>query len=55
MLLVPSRPVTREEEERLREITIRKLGYPFNIRFTYLDEIPRDSSGKFEDFRSEVA
>ena len=53
--LVPSRPVTREEEERFREITIRKLGYPFNIRFTYLDEIPRDPSGKFEDFRSEVA
>ena len=55
VLLVLSRPVTREEEERLREITIRKLGYPFNIRFTYLDEIPRDPSGKFEDFRSEVA
>ena len=55
VMLVPSRPVTREEEERMREITNRKLGYPFNIRFTYLDEIPRDPSGKFEDFRSEVA
>ena len=46
---------TREEEERFREIAIRKLGHPFNIRFTYRDEIPRDPSGKFEDFRSEVA
>lgn len=55
VVLVSSRPVTREEEERFREIAIRKLGYPFNIRFTYRDEIPRDPSGKFEEFRSEVA
>ena len=33
----------------------RCLGHPFNIRFTYVDEIPRDPNGKFEDFRSEVA
>jgi hypothetical protein len=31
-----------------------RLGYPFALTVTYLDEIPRSAGGKFEDFRSEL-
>lgn len=32
-----------------------KLGYPFYIEFKYVDDIPRSPSGKFEDFKSDIA
>ena len=43
-----------EQEERLREALNTRLGHPFNYRFTYVDEIPRSASGKYEDFRVEL-
>ncbi|MFQ5617713.1 MAG: phenylacetate--CoA ligase family protein [Rhodospirillales bacterium] len=43
-----------EQEERLREALDTRLGHPFNYRFTYVDEIPRSASGKYEDFRVEL-
>jgi phenylacetate-CoA ligase len=44
-------PVTESEIEK----KIQKLfSYPFKITFTYVDYIPRDPSGKFEDFKSNL-
>ncbi len=43
-----------EQEGRLREALNRHLGHPFAYRFTYVDEIPRSASGKYEDFRVEL-
>jgi phenylacetate-CoA ligase len=52
--LVPSRPLTPAEEAELATILHRSLGYPFQIVFSYHQEIPRSAGGKFEDFFSEV-
>ncbi len=43
------------EEEQLRALIQKALTYPFNILINYVNEIPREASGKFEDFKSEVA
>ncbi len=55
MRLVALRPLSVAEEERLRGWIIAAVGHPFNVRFLYVDSIPRSSLGKFEDFRCEVA
>jgi len=52
--LVPSRPLTSAEEAEFAAILHRSLGHPFDIKFSYHQEIPRSSGGKFEDFISEV-
>ena len=52
--LVVGRDLTGDEEERLRKVILEYLGHPFTLRFTYVDEIPRSASGKFEDFLSLV-
>jgi hypothetical protein len=49
------RPLTVEEEDRLRSRIQLSFGYDFRLRFVYCDEIPRAASGKFEDFRSELS
>ena len=54
MRVVPIRPFTAGEEQRISADVMARLGHPFRITFTYLDEIPRGPGGKFEDFRSEV-
>ncbi len=54
MKLVTKRPLTSDEESRLRTVVQKHLGHPFEIEFTYHDDIPRGASGKFEDFRSEL-
>jgi phenylacetate-CoA ligase len=43
-----------DQEERLRSLILDRLGHPFTLVFSYLDDIPRTASGKFEDFRSEI-
>ena len=53
-LVVPE-PVSKEQESELTDIIHRSLGHPFNITFTYHDEIPRSAGGKFEDFKSNIA
>ena len=50
--LAVSRPVTDEEEAALTAVVLEKLAHPFDIRFTYHDDIPRSASGKYEDFMS---
>jgi hypothetical protein len=54
MLLVVHRSLTPAEEERLRGWVITAVGHPFEVRFRYVDSIPRGTLGKFEDFRCEV-
>ena len=52
--IVPLRPFTGAEEERVRALLIERLGTPFRITISYHDEIPRSTGGKYEDFRSEL-
>jgi phenylacetate-CoA ligase len=52
--LVTARPLTPEEEARLRDHILMKLALPFEIRFSYHHALPRSAGGKFEDFVSEV-
>ena len=52
--LVTGRPLTSAEEEDLRAHLLKRLGHPFRFTFTYLDEFPLSTSGKFETFVSEV-
>ena len=52
--LVVARPLTTKEEDTIRAYLQRGLGYEFEVRFCYVDDIPRSPRGKFEEFRSEV-
>ena len=42
-------------EGRLREHIAGRLPWAFRITFAYVDEIPRNAGGKFENFVSELA
>jgi dihydroorotase len=53
--LVTERPLTRAEERSLRAYIVANLPYRFALDLAYFDEIPRNASGKFEDFVCEVA
>lgn len=49
--LVSERAVTPAEESKLTDAIHRSLGYPFDLQFRYFEtEIPRGTSGKFEEF-----
>lgn len=52
--LVVARPLTAAEEDTLRALILKNLGHSFRLTFDYRERIPRATSGKFEDFRSEV-
>ena len=52
--LVTERPLTRAEERSLRIYIQAALPHRFDVSFAYVDEIPRNASGKFENFVSEV-
>jgi phenylacetate-CoA ligase len=54
MLLVALRPLTADEEQKLRGWIITAVGYPFEVTFRYVESIERSPFGKFEDFRCEV-
>jgi phenylacetate-CoA ligase len=54
MRMTADRPVTADEERRLIEVIHRWVGYPFQVRFKYLDAFPPNANGKFEDFVSRV-
>lgn len=54
--LVSDSPLTITQEAGLRELTREWLGFPFQLKFTYFPtEIPRSSSGKFEEFICEAS
>lgn len=52
---VVKRPLTTNEEDAVRDFIRERLDYPFEIEFAYVDVIERALSGKFEEFKSEVA
>ncbi len=52
--LVVERALTAEEERVLRELVHSRIRHPFEVVFTYHDEIPRGPGGKYEDFKSEL-
>jgi phenylacetate-CoA ligase len=53
--LVIARPVTPDEEERMRRLILSLMPSGMRLHFSYVDDIPRNPGGKFEDFVSEVA
>jgi phenylacetate-CoA ligase len=52
--VVVERPLLAGEEDGLREIIRERLGHPFEIRFEYMDVIPRGKGGKYEEFVSDL-
>lgn len=49
--LVVDRPLSGEEESRLRDVICTSLGHPFHLKFRYFEhEIPRGKNRKFEEF-----
>mgnify|MGYP000639765056 FL=1 len=54
MRLILSRPFRDGEETRMRKMILSALGQSFDLALVRVDEIPRHSSGKFEDFVSLV-
>lgn len=44
-----------EETESLSAAFRKALGHDFEIRWVYVDEFPRNASGKFEEFISEIS
>ncbi len=50
----PPRPFTPDEQRTLCEWIDRAVGHPMEARITYVDTIPRGTTGKYEDVRSEV-
>jgi phenylacetate-CoA ligase len=53
--LVTAAPFSAEQERALREHVLSRLPTGFDVRFVYVDSIPRSASGKFEDFVSELS
>jgi len=53
--LVTARPLTRSEEGWLRSYVQAALPRGFELTLAYCDEIPRNASGKFENFVCEVS
>ena len=54
MLLVAPRAFTQAEANLLHGWVTQAVGHRFELKLTYVPEIPRSASGKFEDFRCEV-
>ncbi|MEE8187772.1 MAG: hypothetical protein V3T80_01075 [Kiloniellales bacterium] len=52
--LVMDRELTDQEKDELRDLIHTRIRYPFDLTFSYHDEIPRGPGGKYEDFKSEV-
>jgi phenylacetate-CoA ligase len=47
MRLIIETPLTQQQQDALCKLIHHFIGYPFNIRFTYVTEFP---AGKFEEF-----
>ena len=49
--LIVERPLTADEEEKLRALVVSKLGYPFALDLKYFEgRLPLGPNGKFEEF-----
>ena len=49
------RPLTGHDEDIIRQRLWKTLEYQFEVDFTYHETLERSRSGKFEDFKSEIA
>lgn len=53
--LVTDSPLTAEQEQKLRELIHKSLGFAFQLRFAnFVGQIPRGPGGKFEEFVCEL-
>ena len=52
--IVAKRKLTVAEEDSCKAVITDRFGYPFEIKLTYLDKIPRTKNAKYEDFVSMV-
>lgn len=52
--LVVERPLGAAGELAFSEVVRERLDYPFQVRISYRDAIPRSRSGKYEDFVCEI-
>ena len=52
--LVADQPLSEPEEVGIAAHLQRNFGHPFRFKFIYVDEIPREPSGKFQIFKSEL-
>jgi phenylacetate-CoA ligase len=53
--LVTEEIITPQQEKEISKMITKKLGYDFDLYFTYPKEITRSKSGKFEEFISEIS
>ena len=53
--VVSTRPLTAEDEGKIRDVIAAEVGPGFQVAFSYHDAIARSKGAKFEDFRSELA
>ncbi len=53
--LAISTELRREEQEELKGVLRKSLGFPFRFTFAYYEEIPSGPGGKYEDFICEVS
>jgi phenylacetate-CoA ligase len=54
-LIVAPRELTPSEQALVIAWFEKSFGWSFNVKFTYVDNIPLSPTGKFEDFKSDVA
>jgi phenylacetate-CoA ligase len=52
--LVTRRPLTPDEEQDVFKSLAKRLGEGYRYRVVYVDSIPRNREGKYEDFRSDL-
>jgi len=52
--LAVGRELNDIEKEKLVEWIVNKLDHPFTVKISFVDEIPRSPSGKYQDFISEI-
>jgi phenylacetate-CoA ligase len=50
VVIATSAPTDAEGEERLRVDMRKRMPIPMDIRFKYVDEIPREPGGKYQEF-----
>jgi phenylacetate-CoA ligase len=52
--LVVDEPANKVQEERMQAIIRQAVNSPFDVTFSYLQQIPRTKGGKYEEFISHV-
>jgi phenylacetate-coenzyme A ligase PaaK-like adenylate-forming protein len=52
--LVTDRLLSDDETLFFIDVLQKNMGYPFTIEITYVENIPRNKGGRFENFISEV-